>query len=82
MLGRQPQSFEELQYSEPARQMGDDPDDPFGFRETHINQCTADDSASCDPVIGSWLLRGLPCRLTRVSRVSGGRAPATAETAP
>jgi hypothetical protein len=38
----------------------------YSFWETNINVCTDDDLASCDPVMGSWLLRGLPCRLTKV----------------
>jgi thiosulfate reductase / polysulfide reductase chain A len=37
--------------------------DPFGFWATNINVCTDDAHASCDPVMGSWLLRALPCRL-------------------
>jgi len=44
---------------------GDDEKDPFAFRATHINFCTDDAPESCDPVLGSWLLRGLPCRLRR-----------------
>jgi anaerobic selenocysteine-containing dehydrogenase len=35
----------------------------YGIWETNINVCTDDDPASCDPLMGSWLLRGLPCRL-------------------
>jgi anaerobic selenocysteine-containing dehydrogenase len=42
---------------------GDDREDPFGFWSTNINVCTDDADASCDPVFGAWLLRGLPCRL-------------------
>lgn len=38
----------------------------YSFWETNINVCTDDDSTSCDPVMGSWLLRGLPCRLVKV----------------
>jgi thiosulfate reductase/polysulfide reductase chain A len=43
-----------------------DADDPFGFWETNINVCTDDALDSCDPVMGSWLLRGLPCRVVPV----------------
>jgi anaerobic selenocysteine-containing dehydrogenase len=38
----------------------------YGFWETNINVCTEDDPDSCDPVIGSWPLRGLQCRLVKV----------------
>jgi anaerobic selenocysteine-containing dehydrogenase len=44
-----------------------DADDPFGFWETNINVCTDDALGSCDPVMGSWLLRGLPCRVVPVA---------------
>jgi anaerobic selenocysteine-containing dehydrogenase len=37
--------------------------DPFGFWSTNINVCTDDAPASCDPVMGSWLLRALPCQV-------------------
>ena len=40
-----------------------DAEDPFGFWSTNINVCTANDTGSCDPIMGTWLLRGLPCRL-------------------
>jgi thiosulfate reductase/polysulfide reductase chain A len=40
-----------------------DPDDPFGFWSTNINACTDDATANCDPVMGSWLLRALPCQV-------------------
>ena len=40
-----------------------DQDDPFGSRATNINFCTDDATGSCDPVMGSWLLRALPCRV-------------------
>ena len=42
---------------------GDDPDDPYGFWATNINVCTEDAQGSCDPIMGTWLLRGLPCRV-------------------
>jgi len=41
----------------------DDTDDPFGFSSTNINLCTEGASESCDPIMGAWLLRGLPCRV-------------------
>ena len=41
--------------------------DPFGLWATNINVCTADDDANCDPVMGAWLLRGLPCRITTLT---------------
>ncbi len=40
---------------------GEDASDPFGFWTTNVNVCTDDAPASCDPVMGSWLLRALPC---------------------
>lgn len=43
---------------------GADVDDPFGFWSTNINVCTDDATHSCDPVMGSWLLRALPCRVS------------------
>ena len=45
-------------------EQGDGDDDPFGFWSTNINVCTDNDTGSCDPIMGTWLLRGLPCRLT------------------
>ncbi len=42
---------------------GDDPADPYGFWSTNINVCTDDATGSCDPVLGAWLLRALPCRV-------------------
>ncbi len=41
----------------------DDAADPFGFASTNINFCTENAEGSCDPVMGTWLLRGLPCRV-------------------
>ena len=41
----------------------DDREDPFGWRSTNINVCTDDNFESCDPILGTWLLRGLPCRV-------------------
>lgn len=46
---------------------GQDTNDPFGVLTTNINMCTDDSTDSCDEVLGSWLLRGLPCRI-HVSR--------------
>jgi anaerobic selenocysteine-containing dehydrogenase len=43
---------------------GGDVSDPFGWRSTNINVCTDDAAGNCDPVLGTWLLRGLPCRVT------------------
>ena len=40
--------------------------DPFGLWATNINVCTADDDANIDPVMGAWLLRGLPCRVAAI----------------
>lgn len=41
----------------------DDARDPFGFWSTNINVCTENADDSCDPIMGTWLLRGLPCRV-------------------
>ena len=42
--------------------------DLYGLWETNINVCTDDDPAQCDPTMGTWLLRGLPCRLVKPER--------------
>jgi hypothetical protein len=42
---------------------GDDSIDPYGFWSTNINVCTDDRDGNLDPVMGTWLLRGLPCRV-------------------
>lgn len=42
-----------------------DAEDPFGFWATNINVCTNGGADSSDPVMGSWLLRGLPCRIAK-----------------
>lgn len=42
---------------------GADGDDPFGWRGTNINVCTGDAVDQCDPVFGTWMLRGVPCRV-------------------
>lgn len=39
------------------------PDDIFGVRKTGINFCTSNAPGDLDPIFGSWLLRGIPCRL-------------------
>jgi thiosulfate reductase/polysulfide reductase chain A len=38
--------------------------DPYGLWATNINVCTSDAVDDNDPVMGAWLLRGLPCRVT------------------
>ena len=48
---------------------GHDPE-LYGLRETNINMCTDDDPAQCDPMMGTWLLRGLPCRLVRAEQAT------------
>jgi len=42
---------------------GEDDDDPYGFWATNINVCTANDDANSDELLGSWLMRGVPCRI-------------------
>ncbi|MBS1886125.1 MAG: molybdopterin-dependent oxidoreductase [Actinobacteria bacterium] len=44
----------------------DDPDDPFGFHRTNVNMCTVSDPGACEPVMGAWVLRGIPCRIDRL----------------
>ena len=39
--------------------------DPFGVWSTNINVCTDNSVASCDPVVGGWLLRALPCAVVK-----------------
>jgi len=46
----------------------DDPTDPYGFWATNVNVCTDDAPGSCDPVMGSWLLRALPCRVAAAEK--------------
>lgn len=41
--------------------------DPYGLWATNINVCTSDADDDCDPVMGAWLLRGLPCRVSPVA---------------
>jgi len=43
-----------------------DESDPFGVHRTNINVCTSNSPGDLDPIMGSWLLRGLPCRLSIV----------------
>jgi anaerobic selenocysteine-containing dehydrogenase len=38
----------------------------FAFWETNINVCTDDNPEGSDPVMGSWTLRGMPCRLIKL----------------
>jgi anaerobic selenocysteine-containing dehydrogenase len=38
--------------------------DPYGVHKTNINMCTSNAAGDLDPIMGSWLLRGLPCRLS------------------
>ena len=44
----------------------DDLDDPYRVAATNINCCTTDAPGDCDPVIGGWLLRGVPCRVAPI----------------
>ena len=37
--------------------------DPYGVHKTNINMCTSNEPGDLDPIMGSWLLRGVPCRL-------------------
>jgi anaerobic selenocysteine-containing dehydrogenase len=41
----------------------DDTDDSYGFWSTNINVCTVSDDANSDELLGSWLMRGVPCRI-------------------
>lgn len=57
-------------------ELGDDPKDPYGVAATNINRCTTAAADCCDPVMGGWLLRGVPCRLVvldAASAVAPGR---------
>ncbi len=40
-----------------------DTSDPYGAAATNINMCTSGRAVDCDPVMGTWLMRGLPCRI-------------------
>ena len=42
--------------------------DPYGLWATNINVCTSDAVADNDPVMGTWLMRGLPCRIGKDRR--------------
>ena len=35
----------------------------FGVLETNINVCTRAEPADCDPIMGAWPLRAMPCRV-------------------
>ena len=41
--------------------------DPYGLWATNINVCTSDAAHDSDPVMGAWLLRGLPCRVRKAN---------------
>ena len=41
----------------------EDKTDPYGVRSTNINMCTSNTVGDMDPIMGSWLLRGVPCRI-------------------
>ena len=41
-----------------------DADDPYCVRKTNINMCTSNAPGDADPVMGTWLMRDLPCRLS------------------
>jgi anaerobic selenocysteine-containing dehydrogenase len=43
-------------------------EDPFGVLETSINMCTSNAARDVDPIMGSWLMRGLPCRIVVAER--------------
>ena len=42
----------------------EDETDPYGIRSTDINMCISNAVGDMDPIMGSWLLRGLPCRVS------------------
>ena len=46
--------------------------DPYGLWATNINVCTSDDRDDNDPVMGAWLLRGLPCRVRAIASPDPG----------
>jgi len=52
----------------------------YRFWETNINVCTNNAFADCDPIMGAWPLRAVPCRIVRVhadaSAVVGDRVAA------
>jgi anaerobic selenocysteine-containing dehydrogenase len=35
----------------------------FGVLKTNINVCTRAEAADCDPIMGAWPLRAMPCRV-------------------
>ncbi len=49
----------------------------YGLWETNINVCTDDDPAQCDPMMGTWLLRGLPCRLVKAEQATHSESSGT-----
>jgi hypothetical protein len=56
---------------------GDDAD-PYGLWATNINVCTSDAVDDNDPVMGAWLLRGLPCRVSLFASTAPGEAAGAA----
>jgi thiosulfate reductase/polysulfide reductase chain A len=39
----------------------------YGVLETSINACIDNDPQACDPVMGAWPLRAIPCRIAALS---------------
>ncbi|MDP2727722.1 MAG: hypothetical protein Q8P59_09280 [Dehalococcoidia bacterium] len=46
-----------------------------GFWIASINICTDDDPDHCDPMYGSWPVRGLLCRLSKAPAPEVGKGP-------
>ena len=42
---------------------GVDPDEPYGFCSSNVNQLCRDAPEDCSPATGSWTLTGIPCRI-------------------
>ena len=42
---------------------GADPDEPFDFRTSNVNELCRDAPEDCSPATGSWTLTGIPCRI-------------------
>jgi anaerobic selenocysteine-containing dehydrogenase len=42
---------------------GIDPDEPYGFRSSNINELCRDALEDCSPATGSWTMTGMPCRI-------------------
>jgi len=49
---------------------GADPDEPYGFRSSNVNELCRDAPEDCSPATGSWTMTGIPCRI-----VEAGRSP-------